>query len=89
MSNWLDGECLQLLRNVHRACSPGGRVLVMDCLFHDDRCGPLSVAVMNLEMQVETRGRHRTAAAYVEMLAASGVAKPEVRRSRQTAAHRP
>lgn len=81
MSNWPDRDCLELLRKAHRACATGGRVLIMERLFHDDRRGPIATAVMNLEMQVETRGRHRTAAEYFRMLAAAGFTMPEVRRS--------
>lgn len=81
MSNWPDGDCAALLRKVHDACAPGGRVLVMERLFDDGRRGPISTAVMNLEMQVETRGRHRTTAEYHEMLTVAGFTNPEVRRS--------
>jgi hypothetical protein len=81
MSNWPNEECATLLRKVHDACAPGGRVLVMERLFDDGRRGPISTAVMNLEMQVETRGRHRTTAEYHEMLTAAGFVNSEVRRS--------
>ena len=37
--------------------------------------------MMNLEMQVETRGRHRTPAEYFELLTSAGVVDPELRRS--------
>lgn len=81
MSNWPDRECSQLLRKAHAACAPGGRVLIMDRLFDDGRDGPIATAVMNLEMQVETRGRHRTPAELFELLTGAGFADPEVRRS--------
>jgi O-methyltransferase domain len=53
----------------------------MERLFDDGRRGPISTAVMNLEMQVETRGRHRTTAEYHEMLTVAGFVNPEIRRS--------
>ncbi|MQA73666.1 MAG: hydroxyneurosporene methyltransferase [Solirubrobacterales bacterium] len=81
MSNWPDRECLELLRKAHAACVPGGRLLIMERLFDDGRDGPIATAVMNLEMQVETRGRHRTPAEYVELLTSAGFVDPEVRRS--------
>lgn len=81
MSNWPDRECSQLLRKAHAACAPGGRVLIMERLFDDGRDGPIATAVMNLEMQVETRGRHRTPAEFFELLTGAGFADPEVRRS--------
>jgi hypothetical protein len=81
MSNWPDRECSELLRKAHAACAPGGRVLIMERLFNDGRDGPIATAVMNLEMQVETRGRHRTPAEYFELLTDAGFVEPQVRRS--------
>jgi hypothetical protein len=81
LSNWPDRDCLELLRKAHAACIPGGRVLIMERLFDDGLDGPIATAVMNLEMQVETRGRHRTPAEYFELLTDAGFADPEVRRS--------
>jgi hypothetical protein len=81
LSNWPDRECLELLRKAYAACVPGGRVLVMERLFDDGRNGPIATAVMNLEMQVETRGRHRTATEYLDLLTQAGFADAEVRRS--------
>jgi O-methyltransferase domain len=81
LSNWPDRECSQLLRKAHAACAPGGRVLIMERLFDDGRDGPIATAVMNLEMQVETRGRHRTPAEYFQLLTEAGFVDPQVRRS--------
>jgi O-methyltransferase domain len=81
MSNWPDRECSELLRKAHAACAPGGRILIMERLFDDGRDGPIATAVMNLEMQVETRGRHRTPGEYSELLTDAGFVDPEVRRS--------
>lgn len=81
LSNWPDQECLELLRKAYAACVFGGRVLIMERLFDDGRDGPIATAVMNLEMQVETRGRHRTSAEYFELLTSAGFVDPEVRRS--------
>jgi hypothetical protein len=81
MSNWPDRACSELLRKAYAACVPGGRVLIMERLFDDGRDGPIATAVMNLEMQVETRGRHRTPAEYFELLTGAGFVDPDVRRS--------
>ncbi|MFE3873066.1 methyltransferase [Kitasatospora sp. NPDC059146] len=81
LSDWSDATCLDLLRSAHRACAPGGRVLVMDRLFDEDRDGPLGAAVMNLSMHVETQGRHRSAREYAGLLEAAGFTACEVRRS--------
>jgi SAM-dependent methyltransferase len=81
LSDWTDETCLGLLRKAYQACRPGGRVLIMERLFDDDRRGPLATAVMNLEMHVETQGRHRTAAEYTDLLAEAGFDTAAVRRS--------
>jgi SAM-dependent methyltransferase len=81
LSDWTDQTCLGLLRKAYQACRPGGRVLIMERLFDDDRRGPLATAVMNLEMHVETKGRHRTAAEYTDLLAKAGFDTAAVQRS--------
>jgi hypothetical protein len=83
LSGWTDETGLELLRKAYRACAAGGRVLVMDRLFDDDRRGPLPTAVMNLSMHVEARGRHRTAAEYTALLEKAGFVDCEVHRSTQ------
>jgi hypothetical protein len=81
LSDWTDEDCVSLLRKAHRACRPGGQVMVMERLFDDDRSGPLATAVMNLEMHVETQGRHRTAEEYVGLLSEAGFINCRVARS--------
>ncbi|WP_449344033.1 methyltransferase [Streptomyces pactum] len=71
LSDWEDEVCVDLLRKARAACEPGGRVLVMERLF-DESGGPLPTAVMNLSMHVETRGRHRSATTYTELLEKAG-----------------
>ncbi|MBD0693803.1 methyltransferase [Streptomyces sp. CBMA123] len=81
LSDWDDQTCATLLRKAYEACLPGGRVLIMERLFDDDRGGPLATAVMNLSMHIETQGRHRTAAEYLDLLRQAGFADGTVRRS--------
>lgn len=81
LSDWDDETCATLLRKAYEACLPGGRVLVMERLFDEDRGGPLATAVMNLSMHVETRGRHRTATEYLDLLRRAGFVDGTVRRS--------
>ncbi|MBE3015904.1 hydroxyneurosporene methyltransferase [Microbispora sp. NEAU-D428] len=81
LSDWDDDTCEGLLRKAYDACRPGGRVLVMERLFDPDRRGPLSTAVMNLSMHLETQGRHRTPEEYLGLLRRAGFADCAVRRS--------
>lgn len=81
LSDWDDETCSQLLRKAYDACRPGGRVLVMERLFDEDRQGPLATAVMNLSMYFETQGRHRTPAEYLSLLERAGFTRCAVHRS--------
>jgi hypothetical protein len=81
LSDWTDETCAVLLEKAFRACTPPGRVLIMERLFDDTRTGPLSTSVMNLTMHVETQGRHRTAEEYRSLLEAAGFANCEVHRT--------
>ncbi|MFE6055030.1 methyltransferase [Kitasatospora sp. NPDC056446] len=83
LSGWTDETGLELLRKAHRACDDGGRVLIMDRLFDDDRRGPLPTAVMNVSMHVEAKGRHRTAAEFIGLLESAGFVDCEVHRTTQ------
>jgi hypothetical protein len=81
LSDWTDATCAMLLEKAYRACTPPGRVLIMERLFDDARTGPLPTSVMNLTMHVETEGRHRTAAEYCALLEAAGFTNCEVHRT--------
>jgi ubiquinone/menaquinone biosynthesis C-methylase UbiE len=79
MSNWPDEECQQILRKSYRACAPGGRVVIMDRLFDEEKNGPVATAVMNMVMLLETRGGHRTPAEFAALLTAAGFQNPVIR----------
>ncbi|SES42530.1 methyltransferase [Actinokineospora terrae] len=81
LSDWDDETCATLLRKAYDSCVPGGRVLVMERLFDEDRTGPLPTAVMNLSMHFETEGRHRTPGEYTELLRGAGFTECAVHRS--------
>jgi hypothetical protein len=81
LSDWPDDTCLELLRKAYRACTAFGRILIMERLFDDDRRGPVSTAVMNLDMHLEMQGRHRSASEYIDLLRATGFTDCEVHRS--------
>ncbi|OLF09197.1 hydroxyneurosporene methyltransferase [Actinophytocola xinjiangensis] len=81
LSDWDDETCAMLLRKAFEACRPGGRVLVMDRLFDENREGPLATAVMNLSMYFETEGRHRTAGEYLALMTDAGFTGCAVYRS--------
>ena len=81
LSDWTDEVCVQLLRRVHAVMPPGGRVLILERLFDDDKAGPVPTALMDLCMMLESGGRHRTVGEYNELLRSSGFQPQAVYRS--------
>jgi SAM-dependent methyltransferase len=82
LSDWDDEQGTGLLARCHALLPPGGRVLVLERLFDDDKGGPLATAMMDLGMLLETHGRHRTEAAYRSWLCSVGFGTTGVIRSR-------
>ncbi|KAM8856392.1 acetylserotonin O-methyltransferase [Spinachia spinachia] len=72
LHDWTDERCTELLSRVNRACKPGGGVLLVEALLHEDGSGPVTVQLYSLNMLVQTEGRERTAAQYAALLAAAG-----------------
>ena len=80
LSDWTDEECVFLLQKARvQLDGRRGLIVVLEKLYEENPCdGPEATAVADITMMVETRGRHRTASKYKEMLAAAGVADCEV-----------
>ncbi|KAK9537461.1 hypothetical protein VZT92_005076 [Zoarces viviparus] len=72
LHDWKDERCIELLSRVYKACKPGGAVLLVEALLHEDGSGPVTVQLFSLNMLVQTEGRERTAAQYAALLAAAG-----------------
>ncbi|KAM9802742.1 acetylserotonin O-methyltransferase [Syngnathus typhle] len=79
LHDWTDERCVELLSRVHRACKPGGAILLVEALLHEDGSGPLTAQLYSLNMLVQTEGRERTGAEYSALLAAAGFAKIQYR----------
>ncbi|XP_056294125.1 acetylserotonin O-methyltransferase [Pseudoliparis swirei] len=72
LHDWTDQRCIELLSSVYKACKPGGAVLLVEALLHEDGSGPVTVQLYSLNMLVQTEGRERTAAQYAALLDAAG-----------------
>ncbi|XP_045910026.1 acetylserotonin O-methyltransferase [Micropterus dolomieu] len=72
LHDWTDERCVELLSRVYKACKPGGAVLLVEALLHEDGSGPVRVQLYSLNMLVQTEGRERTPAQYAALLAAAG-----------------
>ncbi len=72
LHDWSDEECVKLLRNVRKAMSHDGRVIVVEMLIIDD--GPPSAApLLDLDMLVMHAGKERTAQEYGALFASAGL----------------
>ncbi|XP_032736023.1 acetylserotonin O-methyltransferase isoform X3 [Lontra canadensis] len=81
LHDWTDTRCSHLLARVHRACKPGGGILVIESLLDADGRGPLTTQLYSLNMVVQTEGRERTPAQYHALLAPAGFQDIQCRRT--------
>ncbi|KAJ8350756.1 hypothetical protein SKAU_G00258860 [Synaphobranchus kaupii] len=81
LHDWTDQRCLELLTKVLRSCKPGGGVLLVEALLHEDNSGPLTAQLYSLNMLVQTEGRERKESEYAALLAAAGFTHVEVQRT--------
>nr|XP_057938585.1 acetylserotonin O-methyltransferase [Doryrhamphus excisus] len=72
LHDWTDERCVELLSRVHKACKPGGAVLLVEALLYEDGAGPLTAQLYSLNMLVQTEGRERTGTQYSALLTAAG-----------------
>ncbi|KAM6970569.1 acetylserotonin O-methyltransferase [Aplochiton taeniatus] len=81
LHDWTDERSIELLTKAYQSCTPGGGVLVVEALLHDDGSGPLTAQLYSLNMLVQTEGRERTAAQYRALLEAAGFPRVQVHRT--------
>uniref|UniRef100_A0A8C4P7V5 Acetylserotonin O-methyltransferase n=1 Tax=Dromaius novaehollandiae TaxID=8790 RepID=A0A8C4P7V5_DRONO len=81
LHDWDDDKCKQLLAKVHKACKPGGGVLLVESLLNEDKSGPLETQLYSLNMLVQTEGKERTPAEYRNLLQAAGFTEIQVKRT--------
>jgi hypothetical protein len=72
LSDWRMKQGTHLLRKIYSIMPPGGAILILEKLFNETRTGPLSTAMMDIAMLLETWGQHRTAAEYIDWLTEVG-----------------
>lgn len=73
-----DGESRELLQEAARILPPGGKLLVHEMLWNDNKDGPLATALWNFWMISVSAGRQRTLPEILQLLIAAGFAKFEV-----------
>ncbi|XP_033003500.1 acetylserotonin O-methyltransferase-like [Lacerta agilis] len=65
-------KCVQLLTRLHKACKPGGGVLVVEIVLNEDRTGPFEAHIYAVVMLLLTQGKERTPSEYNALLSAAG-----------------
>nr|XP_060616813.1 acetylserotonin O-methyltransferase-like [Anolis sagrei ordinatus] len=67
-----DENCVALLTKLHKACKPGGGVLVVETVLDEDRSGPLVAHIYSIIMLLCLDGKERTVSEYNALLGAAG-----------------
>ena len=81
LHDWGEDKITKLLRKIFDALPPGGGLLVGETLVNDNRSGPVSSLMQDLNMLVCTDGKERTFAEYQTLLGAAGFKSVDFRRT--------
>ncbi len=77
--DWPLDTCLSLARKSFESLPKGGRIIIHEMLFNDDRTGPFSVAAFNVDMLVAMPGQQYSGRELRDTLAEAGFIDIEVR----------
>nr|XP_020669361.1 acetylserotonin O-methyltransferase-like [Pogona vitticeps] len=72
LHSWNDEKCIQLLTKLHKACKPGGGVLVVELVLDEDKCGPPEAHLYSMLMLLHSKGKERTSSEYQALFTAAG-----------------
>jgi ubiquinone/menaquinone biosynthesis C-methylase UbiE len=73
-----DEECLSMLKESNRLLPRGGRLLLHEMLWNDNKDGPLVTALWNFWVTSISAGRQRTKTEFADLLIRSGFQAPVV-----------
>jgi SAM-dependent methyltransferase len=77
--DWPPEKCRVLTRKSFESLEPGGRLIIHEMLYHDDKTGPLAVAACNMLMLWATEGEQYSGQELSAMLAEAGFTDIEVK----------
>lgn len=77
--DWPPETCQTLARKSFESLPKGGRIIIHEMLFNDDRTGPFPVAAFNVDMLVAMPGQQYSGRELREMLAGAGFKDIEVK----------
>ncbi len=75
--DWPDDKCAGLMKKSFEALDPGGRIMIHEMLYDDDKAGPFVAASMSVIMLAWTEGRQRSSNEYRGLLETAGFADVE------------
>ncbi|MEM7025785.1 MAG: methyltransferase, partial [Pseudomonadota bacterium] len=70
--DWPDEKCRKLATKSFQALEPGGRIMIHEVLYNDDKTGPFVAAALTVVMLAWTEGVQRSRAELGEILEAAG-----------------
>ena len=77
--DWPPAKCRFLAEKSFAALSPGGRIIIHEMLFNDDRTGPWPVAALNITMLLWCEGQQYSGREITQMLLEAGFTNIEVK----------
>ncbi len=72
LHDWNDEQCLQILKNCHKAMKPGSKLLVLDAVIPEGN-EPHPGKFMDINMLAMTGGKERTKKEFVSLFAGAGL----------------
>jgi hypothetical protein len=77
--DWPPEKCRFLSQKSFESLEPGGRIIIHEMLYDDDKTGPFTVAAFNMMMLMTTEGEQYSGPELVAMLASAGFTEIEVK----------
>uniref|UniRef100_A0A803SL76 Acetylserotonin O-methyltransferase n=1 Tax=Anolis carolinensis TaxID=28377 RepID=A0A803SL76_ANOCA len=82
LHNQDDEKCVALLTKLHKACKPGGGVLLVETVLNEDRSGPLAAHIYSILVMLDLEGKERTLSEYSTLLGAAGFKDVQFKKGR-------
>jgi len=72
LHDWSEPKIDSLLQKIYQELQPGGAVIIVEKVLHDDKSGPEWAVLQSLNMLVCTEGKERTLGEYEQVLTKAG-----------------
>ncbi|XP_054830142.1 acetylserotonin O-methyltransferase-like isoform X2 [Eublepharis macularius] len=79
--DWDDESCMELLTKVHKACKPGGGVLISEIVLNEDRSGPIEAHFASMLLLFYFEGKIRTPSELSRLLSATGFKEIQMKKT--------